>query len=93
MPNFNFLEVIEQKGLDAIKASGLVGLSPEKFDADADLFVLKMKEGGAIDEAVFSMSIASGEDTSKITFGGYDEANFATGKITWHYIDMYAYHW
>ena len=41
-----------------LRSSGLVGLSPSHYEKNADLFVEKMKEGGAIDEAIFSMSIA-----------------------------------
>lgn len=44
-----------------LKASGLVGLSPRHYEKDADLFVSKMKEGGAINEAIFSMSVAPGD--------------------------------
>lgn len=68
---FNFLDVVGQKGLGMLKVSGLVGLSPNKFEEEADLFVEKMKEVGAIEDAIFSMSIAPGNKQSKITFGGY----------------------
>ena len=43
-----------------IKSSGLVGLSPEHFEKEADLFIEKMKITGAIDEAVFSLFIGTG---------------------------------
>lgn len=76
-----------------IHASGLVGLSPRKFHPDADLFILKMKESGSIDEAVFSMSIAPGWQQSKMTFGGYDDGSFATGPVEWLDIDPYGLHW
>jgi len=76
-----------------LKASGLVGLSPRHYEKDADLFVDKMKEGGAISDAVFSMSIAPGYAQSKITFGGYDSNEFATGAIQWHNIDKYTVYW
>lgn len=33
------------------------------------------------------MSIATGDDENKITFGGYDLDMFATGPINWHKID------
>ncbi len=39
-----------------IRSSGLVGLSPKKFEEGADLFIEKMKQNGAIDEAIFSIS-------------------------------------
>lgn len=72
MPDFSFLLVESQTGLDKLHASGLVGLCPKKMDAEADLFVEKMKTGGAIKDAVFSMSIGDLEESSYITFGGYD---------------------
>lgn len=52
-----------------------------------------MKEGGAINDAIFSMSIAPGYEQSKITFGGYDDKQFATGPIEWHDIDHYTVYW
>lgn len=76
-----------------LKASGLVGLSPRHYERDADLFVEKMKDGGAINDAIFSMSIAPGQEQSKITFGGYDEESFATGPIQWHDVDKYTVYW
>lgn len=64
--------VIVQKGLDTLKTSGLVGLCPKLLHGDGDLFIMKMKKIGAIDKAIFSMSIGMGDVMSKITFGGYD---------------------
>lgn len=81
MNDFHFVNVNHQSGLGMLKASGLVGLSPRHYERDADLFVEKMKDGGAINNAIFSMSIAPGNEQSKITFGGYDEKTFATGPI------------
>ena len=63
---------MSQNGLGMLRSSGLIGLSPSHYEKNADLFVEKMRDGGAIDEAVFSMSIAQGYEQSKITFGGYD---------------------
>lgn len=40
-----------------------------------------MKKTGAIDEAIFSMSIGMGDIQSKITFGGYDLDKFAEGPV------------
>ena len=41
-------------------SSGLVGLSPSHIDEDADLIIEKMRKSGAIDEAVFSIFIGTG---------------------------------
>jgi hypothetical protein len=45
-----------------------------------------MKESGAIDKAMFSLLIGTGEQQSKITFGGYDN-ELGTGTIKWHPIN------
>ena len=45
-----------------------------------------MKKKGAIDHAVFSLSIAMKDVQSMITFGGYDTKRFATGPLKWHNI-------
>ena len=50
-----------QKGLGGLRSSGIVGLSPNHFENAADLFIEKMKKTGAIDEAIFSMSIGMGD--------------------------------
>lgn len=76
-----------------LKASGLVGLSPRHYERDADLFVDKMKKEGAIKDAIFSMSIAEGYEQSKITFGGYDDEEYATGPIEWHDMDHFTVYW
>ena len=55
-----------------------------------------MKEQGAIDHAIFSMSIATGDTQNMMTFGGYDLHRFATGPIHWHNIMkgfLYKHHW
>ena len=69
---FAFLVVMRQRGLDRLACSGLVGMSPNHFEEESDLFIQKMKQTGAIDEAVFSLSIGMNDQQSKITFGGYD---------------------
>ena len=68
-------------------------MSPNHFEEESDLFIEKMKQTGAIDEAVFSLSIGMHEQQSKITFGGYDLEEFATGDIIWHDIDSYSTYW
>jgi hypothetical protein len=52
-------------------ASGIVGLSP-KGDGVGDLFIEKFKENDILDEAVFSLYIDLVNETSKMSFGGYD---------------------
>ena len=44
-----------------IQASGLIGMSPNPFDEESDLFIINMKKWGNIDEAIFSLSIGMGE--------------------------------
>lgn len=41
--NFHFVDVMKQKTLDQLKVPGLVGLSPNHYEANADLFVEKMQ--------------------------------------------------
>ena len=76
-----------------IKSSGLVGLSPNHFDKESDLFIMKMKETGAIEAAIFSLSIGFGNIQSMITFGGYDYKRFATGPIRWHNANKSSRYW
>jgi hypothetical protein len=70
--NFSFLNVMMQSGLDAMRASGIVGMSPNHFEKQGDLFIEKMRDSGVIDEAIFSIYIDLKNDNSKISFGGYD---------------------
>jgi hypothetical protein len=53
------MNVISQNGMDSFSCSGIVGMSPNHFgyESESDLFIEKMKEVGAIDQAVFSLSI------------------------------------
>lgn len=93
VPDFRFIDVTSQSGLDMLQTSGLVGLSPKRMEHNADLFVEKMKQGGAIEDAIFSMSIAPGDKQSIITFGGFSEEDYATGPLKWHSIDPYSNYW
>jgi hypothetical protein len=68
-------------------------MSPNHFEEESDLFIEKMKEAGAIDQAVFSLSIGMNDVQSKITFGGYDLDEYATGAIKWHNIHMFSAYW
>lgn len=52
--------------------SGIIGMSPIQSEKMGTLFVKKLQESGAIDEALFSIYINLKDKTSKITFGGYD---------------------
>ena len=91
--DFRFMNVKGQSGLYALSSSGIVGMSPTHFDFESDLFIQKMKEAGAIDQAVFSLSIGMGDVQSKITFGGYDLETYATGAIKWHKIEFFSEYW
>lgn len=87
------MTINSQTGLAGLRASGIVGLSPNHFENAADLFIQKMKKTGAIDEAIFSMSIGMGDIQSKITFGGYNLEKFAKGPIQWHDIVYGSRYW
>ena len=49
----------------------------DEYSEACQLFVLKLKEVGAIDNAMFSIFLDLENDNSKITFGGYDLERFA----------------
>jgi hypothetical protein len=52
--------------MDALAASGIVGLSPTDMGELGDLFIHQMKKSGTIDESIFALSINLLEDNSKI---------------------------
>ena len=52
-------------------------MSPVHGIKRGDLFIEKLKETGAIDEAVFSLMLNLEDNASKITFGGYDLKKYA----------------
>lgn len=52
-----------------------------------------MKEGGAIDHSIFSLSIASGYEQSYVTFGGYDTDAYATEDLQWKNIKSWSNYW
>lgn len=91
--DFRMMTIESQKGLAGLRSSGIVGLSPNHYENAADLFIEKMKKTGAIDEAIFSMSIGMGDIQSKITFGGYNLDKFAEGPIQWHDIVQGSRYW
>ena len=84
-----------QTGLDNLEASGIVGLSPNNFERRGDLFIKKMRDAGVIDQALFSIMIELKNDSSKITFGGYDLESFAYPNETlrFHDIKNGSVHW
>ena len=92
-PEFTFMVIKQQWGLDRLACSGIVGMSPNHFEEDSDLFIEKMKQTGAIDQSIFSLLIGMNNQQSKITFGGYDLKQFATGPITWHNINPKSTYW
>ena len=42
--NFLFDSQAEQKKLDGLKTSGVLGMSPKRIDMNGDLFIEKMKD-------------------------------------------------
>jgi len=87
--DFSFLTVGMQTGLSSLYSSGIVGLSPNSDDSVNDLFIIKMKESGVIEKAVFSLMIELDNNKSKMTFGGIDLAKMAAlgSKLNYHNID------
>ena len=77
-----------QTGLGNLEASGIVGLSPKSMAKRGDLFIKKMRDNGIIDQALFSMMIELENETSKITFGGYDLEAFAYPNETLRFHDI-----
>ena len=77
----NFISVFESIELFGIQSDGLLGLSPRKTNSGGELtvhlLVDELKNDGVIDKAMFAFDLRSVEDpfaTSKVTFGGYDNA-------------------
>lgn len=84
-----------QTGMEWVKASGIVGLSPQDESSMADMFILRMRDTGVIEKAIFSFMIDVKNDRSKLLLGGYDlEAMAAPGEqLTYHSIIDEATHW
>lgn len=93
--DFGFMTVGQQVNLNTLMSDGLVGMSPKETDQYGDLFILKMKETGVIDHAIFSMYINLQEDSSVMSLGGYDLETYALpgASISWHDCDPESYHW
>lgn len=87
--DFLFMTVVKADDLKGLATSGIVGLSPKIDDTTNDLFILKLKETGTIERAVFSLMIELTHDSSKMTFGGYDLQNMAAlgTRLVYHNID------
>ena len=75
-----------QSGLDTLATSGIVGLSPLDKGSMGDLFLLKMRDSGVINRAIFSLMIELKNNQSKMTFGGVDMENLASlgSSMTYH---------
>jgi hypothetical protein len=84
-----FLTATQADDLQGLATSGIVGLSPSIKDSTNDLFVIKLKDSGIIDRAVFSLMIDLTHDSSKMTFGGYDLQNMVSlgSKLNYHKIE------
>lgn len=70
-------------------------MSPKSFEKRGDLFIEKMRDAGVIDQALFSMMIELKNETSKITFGGYDLEAYAypNETVRFHNITSDSSHW
>jgi hypothetical protein len=84
-----------QTGLGSLATSGILGLSPNDAETVNDLFIVKMKEAGVIDKAIFSIMIELEANRSKMTFGGIDLVNMAAlgSKLVYHDIDTKNKRW
>mmetsp|Transcript_21885 Transcript_21885/g.33962 ORF Transcript_21885/g.33962 Transcript_21885/m.33962 type:complete len:135 (+) Transcript_21885:585-989(+) len=80
-----------QYGLGTMAASGIVGLSPNRYEKRADLLMDKMQ----LDERVFSISMTTGDGPSFITFGGYALERYTkpNSTINWHSTVSFSSHW
>jgi len=64
-------------------------MSPNNVEDRGDLFLIKLKKDGIIDQAVFSLYIDLENDNSKITYGGFNLVKYAQkrAKLTFHEIN------
>lgn len=94
--DFGFTSIIAQSGLDGLRCNGVIGMSPaeESASAGGDFFLDKLHETGTIDQRVFSLYINTAEDSSRITYGGFDLDKFAheNSQLNWHYLNQ-GYFW
>ena len=70
-------------------------MSPNNVEDRGDLFLIKLKKDGIIDQAVFSLYIDLEDDNSKITYGGFNLAKYAQkgANLTFHEINRRSMHW
>jgi hypothetical protein len=70
-------------------------MSPNNMEDRGDLFLIKMKKDGIIDQAVFSLYIDLENDRSKITYGGFNLPKYSQkgGNLTYHEINKRSMHW
>jgi hypothetical protein len=68
--NYSFINVGYQKHLNTLETSGIVGMSPSHNEKLCDLFIIKMRDSGVIQKAVFSIMIEMKNNRSMMTFGG-----------------------
>lgn len=75
-----FLSVHETEFLNAMKADGLVGLSPTslKSQEQPTSIVEVLFQAGQIGSKVFSFSMQSEDQSSMMTIGGYDLEKYAS---------------
>ena len=83
MANYHFKSVVYQHDLEGMATAGIVGLAPEAWDPEVQLFVPSLYKQGAIKKNLFSMYIDQNA-TSKIQIGGYDEEKYAIEPIKWY---------
>ena len=83
--NFSFLTVGYQVNLDTLETSGIVGMSPKSSGTLGDLFIIKMRDSGVIDKAVFSIMIELKNNKSMMTFGGVNLEEMSTFGSTLRY--------
>lgn len=94
---FSFITTVHQVDLDNLSAaSGIIGLTPSVANASRfDLFTDTFKTAGVLPKSVWSFFIDMARDTSKITFGGYDEEKFAVPgvDVVFHHINVTSGEW
>ena len=77
-------------GLPGLNADGIIGLGPEgdptMEGVMSEPFLPTLKKKGAIDHAVFSMFIQTGDAANAITLGGFDTDKYGApgSELQWH---------
>lgn len=83
-PNYSFLSVFEAKDLEGLQSDGILGLAPSSQNTTAELFIDRLVRHGLITERVFAFSLGGTDESSKVTFGGYDLANTKDEFLRWN---------